>query len=455
MQNIRIPMKFCPICSKIRKSGSSLIGHTVPEQALERFINSKESIFEDDNSVRRYMNKLSENSRPSAIRGLMRFCWIVGKTPKELLAMNPKRLKMLLEDFETYVLEKYENPTYNLEQYFPKHTCLQVSKAIKGFIKANGVGLTELEYKSIFTDRIFKMAIPKQKDYAPTKKDIRTAYSHAPESSKLLLHFLTNVPLRRGELKHLTWKKLGDLAKPYPKIDFFDVELKGSGKGKYKDTHLTMIISESLRKELLKHKESERQRFKDNGILITDEQFENLQVFLSSDTLETEEGKKILPLSKSAIGNLFNDLQRKSRIPLSCHSFRYYVQGVTIKVLGKDSPFTYYFIGHKLPMILAKYSKIWQNKDEVLEEFKKVEPYLDLFYDETKLGDQLKLRAFELWNQKKPLNPEEQMKALGEVVDTILKERSQMLIKEMTELKETMFLELRKAEKEYKRRYEE
>jgi len=448
--NIDIPNKYCPICSKNKKrrQGVSLIGHTIPEIALQRFINSKESVFEEDNVVRRYMKNLpSERTHGIAIRSLMRFCWIVHKTPREIIAMNPRKLRLLLQDFEDYVLKGYsEEPTFWLEKVLPKHQCLHIAKSIKGFLKANAYPFTEMEYKSIFTQTLFKMQIKKKKEYIPTKDDIREAYAWANERDKLIIHFLTNIPLRREELLKVTWKKLGDLSKPYPKVDFYDVELKGSGVGKYKGCHLTMIICESLRKALIERKEKEKQRFKDNGIMITDEEFENLPVFLSSDVKEEDGKKRIEPLSFSAIGNMFFDIQRRAKIPISCHSFRYYVQSITNKILGINSPFSYYFVGHKLPRILANYDKIYNDYNEVLEAFKKIEPYVDLFYDETKITDQLKARALEL---------QAQGKSLTEIVDTILKERTQMLIKEMTSVLPTLQLELEKAEEKYKKRYEE
>jgi hypothetical protein len=426
MENIEVPKK---------------IGHIIPQKAREKFVDSKESIFENDNTVKRYMNSLSPKSRRVALTSLIRGCWILHKTPKEIMELEPKKLRMLLNDFETFVLDGYKNPTLYLEKYLTKNQCLGIGKALKGFIKTNAVKLGDLEYKAIFKN-LFDLPIDSD-IFTPNKNDIRTVYSHATETFKLLIHFETNCPLRREEVQEsLTWNKLGDLSLPYQKIDFVDTELKGHGIGKYKGCHFTMIICESLRKALLEYKEKEKKRFRDNLIPISEEEFNNLPIFLSSDISETEGEKTIEPLSYSAYGNAFYSLQKRTKIPLSFHSFRYYVQEVIEKMLGTDSPWNYFFLGHKLPLIQATYSHLYKNYDEVLKAFKKVEPYLDLFYDETKVNDQLKIRFTQL---------KAEGKTDSEALDGVLRERSQMLVQEMNTFRETMLSQIKQSEEKYKK----
>lgn len=449
MTEFRIPLKLCPICSKNRKreQGVTLLGHTIPEDALERFKNSPEAILNNDNLVKRYERSLSSRTKPIGIRSLMRSCWILHLTPKEIMSMNPSDLKRLLDDFETYFLENYDNPnpTIDFERFIKRSQCLTISKSLKGFIKVNGVKLSDTEYRSIFKN-LFDLPIIKQKDYVPTKEEIRTFYAHAPEHSKILIHFLTNVPLRREELRKVTWKMI-DLDKPYPQLTLEAIFLKGHAKGKYQNVHFTSIICESLRKALIDLKEKEKKRFRDNLIPISEEDFENLPIFLSSDCTMNQEGKKqIEPLHYSALGNLFFNLQRKIKIPISAHSFRYYVQGISNKMIGLQSAWTYFFIGHKLPLILASYDRSYKNYDEALENFKKIEPYVDLFYDETKIEDKLKMRFTQLKTEGK---------TDSEALDTIFKERSQMLVQEMNSFKGVILGQIKKAEEEHKRRTEE
>lgn len=83
---IKIENKVCPIC------GKSLVTHQIPKEALERFINSSVSIRNGDNVVKRYASSLQKTSQVPSLRGVMRFCWIVHKTPKELIDMGYNEL---------------------------------------------------------------------------------------------------------------------------------------------------------------------------------------------------------------------------------------------------------------------------------------------------------------------------------------------------------------------------
>lgn len=198
---------------------------------------------------------------------------------------------------------------------------------------------------------------------------------------------------------------------------------------------------------MIELRQKERERFRQNGIIISEDEFNKLPIFLSSDTTTNNEGQKeIRPLEFSALGNVFFMLQRRTKIPLSCHSFRYYVQGICDRMLGKDSVWTLFFLGHKLSTIKASYDKDYLNYDLALENFKKIEPYIDLFYDESKIEDKLKLRFTELKTQGKTDN---------EALEQIFKERTQMLLSEMNSFKKEIFVNIEKAEKEYKRRTEE
>ena len=462
---IDVSLKTCPICTRNKKrvQGTSLMGHTIPEEARKRFILSSESILNSDNLVQRYERSLSQSTRGIAVRSIMRFCWITHKTPKELMSMNPKELKKLLDDFETFFIDQYTNPnpTTQFEKIIPRNQCKTIATSIKGFLKTNCVGFSDMEYKAVFQN-LFGLAIPTQKHYVPTKEDLRKAYSHVPESSKILIQFLTNVPLRRTEaLKSVTWDKIGfrvedeqtkevrfisNLERPYPEIILESESLKGHGRKKYKNTHFVAIICESLRKSLIELRQKERERFRQNGIIVSEDEFNKLPIFLSSDATTNDQGQKeIRPLEFSALGNVFFMLQKRTKIPMSCHSFRYYVQGVCDRFLGKDSVWTLFFLGHKLPTIKASYDKDYLNYDLALENFKKIEPYLDLFYDESKIEDKLKLKFAELKTQGKTDN---------EALEQIFRERTQMLVNEMNSFKKEIFANIEKAEEEHKRRTE-
>jgi hypothetical protein len=475
---IDVSLKTCPICTrnKNRVQGTSLMGHTIPEKARKRFILSSESILNGDNLIQRYERSLSQSTKGIAIRSIMRFCWIVHKTPKELMSMDLKELRKLLDDFETFFLGQYKNPnpTVDFEKIIPRNQCRAIASSVKGFLKRNEIGFTDKQYEVIF-ENLFALAVPKQKHYVPTKEDLRKAYSHVPESSKILIHFLTNVPLRRTEaLKAITWNKIGFpiideqtkqsrfissyipiydkvreglIEKSYPEIILEAESLKGHGNRKYKNTHFVAIICESLRKALIELRQKERERFRQNGIIISEDEFNNLPIFLSSDTTTNNQGQKeIRPLEFSALGNVFFMLQKRTKIPLSCHSFRYYVQGVCDRMLGKDSVFALFFLGHKLPTIKASYDLDYLNYDLALENFKKIEPYVDLFYDENKIEDKLKMRFTQLKTEGK---------TDSEALDTIFKERSQMLVQEMNSFKGVILGQIEKSEEEHKRRTKE
>jgi len=92
----------------------NLITHTIPEEAIKRFINSKECYCNGDNVVQRYLNSLSPKTIARNSRGILRFCWIVHKTPRQLVEMGYNKMGLrdvseiekMLDDSETYCLAR-------------------------------------------------------------------------------------------------------------------------------------------------------------------------------------------------------------------------------------------------------------------------------------------------------------------------------------------------------------
>jgi len=439
------------------------IGYMIPREALKKFLLSNAVQLDKENVVYNYLKTLSSSTTDMATRLILRFCWIVHKTPSELIQLgreNYKILEKLLNDFEESTISVYDNKSFNLAIYFKKSQCVNMAKCVKGFLKANDVPVG----KKIF-DRIFKMPTEKQRDYVPTKEEIKRFWGHANERFKLIIQFLTNCPLRREELLSLTWKDL-DLETEYPILTLNSQRLKGRGKGKYEGAVFSMVICENLREELKKRKESEQKRFNtlyedELGRLMSKgyskeeakerikhlEWKETLPVFLSSDNIYNQEKDvfEINPLSYKTLGNLFDELQRNTGIPISAHSFRYYVESVVTRELGQDNPMIDLALGHKPTGIRSKYQKVWKDRNKMLEYFKKLEPYLDLQYTEQKKEELAKLKFREVIARGK--SPEE---AFEEAIKTY----QQYLLSDLNAMKEILRTEVKKASEEYTRRYE-
>jgi len=95
-----IPSKRCPICGKY------LISHNIPFSAVQRFINSKCSQLYGENLVLKYFSTLLPSSVEMASRGLIKACWILHMTPKELVELginNKQELKKKLDSFDLYL----------------------------------------------------------------------------------------------------------------------------------------------------------------------------------------------------------------------------------------------------------------------------------------------------------------------------------------------------------------
>ena len=471
---IKIEGKICPICKK------PLVTHPIRQKALDRFMNSKASIRnkDNDNVMKRYARSLAKTSQINSLRAIMKFCRIVHKTPAELINMGYKKIsenyeirdtseiEKMLEDFETYCLEAYQNPTLDFAKILPKNTCLLIGKSVRGFFRVNKFDLPQETLSNLFS-----MRIDKKKDYVPTKKDIKRFISYANPRDKLLFEFATNIPLRRQEitgqdvtgewsLTGLTWAKLGDLSQPYPMIVFKDYELKGRAKKKYQGCLFIGILCESLRKKLLTRKDEERLRFQkekekweSKGYVFKSEFSENTKVFLSSEV--TIEGKTVTiePLSYKAIGHAQTTIQRRTKLGLSIHLLRDYLQNMLNAHAREDfnSVYANAMLSHKIEGTARFYSHPEQQYDQVLEVFKKVEPYIDLDYDETKIQNIMLQKAKELRKKLKKEGKSED-EILEKVIGKIMKERTQMLIADMAILKDTMLSEIKNAEIQHKRR---
>jgi len=439
---INISSKICPVCKK------SLITHKIPEEAIQRFINSKESFYNDDNVVQRYLNSLSPKTVIGNSRAILRFCWIVHMTPRELIEMAKKDkndTEKMLDDLETYCLQTYENPTFDFNQTLPKNTAKFIAKAIKGFYAWNKLSM---ERKTLF--KLMKLRTEKQRNFLPTKKDIRAFRDMASPRDRLLIEFNANIPLRREEIEEsLVWKKL-DLTEPYKMVIFEDFELKGHGKGKFEGCLFLGIICESVRAKLIQRKKEEEERFKAMkekyealGYKFVSEFTEDTKVFLSSEVTINEETKEVSiePLSYKAVGNMIQSIQKRSGIPLSLHKLRDYFQDQINSHCGSDSVSVYAncFIAHKIEGTKRIYSHPEKQYEDVLRVWKKIEPFVDLDYDESQINIKLKDRARQLQSEGK---------SIDEILDTVLKERTQMLITEVSSLKDSLLTEYKRSIKE-------
>lgn len=438
---INISSKICPVCKK------SLITHKIPEEAIQRFINSKESFHNGDNVVVRYLNSLSPKTVIGNSRAILRFCWMVHMTPRELYEMAKKDkndTEKMLDDVETYCLQTYQNPTFDFNKTLPKNTAKFIAKAVKGFYKLN-----KLSMEQVTLAKLMKLRTEKQRNFLPTKKDIRAFRDMASPRDRLLIEFTTNLPLRREEL-NLAWSKLGDLSKPYNMVICEDFELKGRGLGKFEGCLFLGIIAESVRLKLIQRKKEEMERFKTMkekyealGYKFISEFTEDTKVFLSSEVTINEETKEasIEPLSYKAVGNMIQSIQKRSKIPLSLHKLRDYFTDMINAHCGEDSNSVYCncFTAHKIQGTKRIYSHPEKQYEDVLRVWKKIEPYIDLDYDETQINVKLKDRARQL---------QAEGKGIDEILDTVLKERTQMLVQEVSSLKDSLLIEYKRSLKE-------
>jgi hypothetical protein len=452
---LRITPKVCAVC------GKPLISHIIPEDAIKRFIASNECVYENENVVQIYLNSLSQKTLAGNSRAILRFCWITGKTPRELIAMGYNKLGLrdvsqiekLLDSLENYCIKAYENPTLQFEKVFPKSSASLIAKTIKAFFRQNKLDCSKSTLK-----KLMKLRAEKQRTFIPTKKDIKQFRNYANPRDKLLIEFTTNVPLRHEEIEEsLTWEKLRDLSKPYPMIIFFDKDLKGHGKDKYEGCLFVGIICESVRKKLIQRKEEEQQRFLDTkaiweskGYKFTSEFNENTKVFLSSEVTVNEQDKtvSIEHLGYKSMSNLIDAIQRRSGIPLSLHKLRDYFQDQVNAHCSNEELKSVYanaFLAHKVQGTKRIYSHPETQYDKVLEVWKPLEPYVDLDFDESIVTIKLKERAKQL---------QEQGKTIEEIMDAVLKEQTQMMLTEVGKLKDSMIAEVKKAEEEHKRRTE-
>jgi hypothetical protein len=433
----------------------------IPQNALDRFINSKDSVRNGDNVVLRYANSLAEKTQINSLRSLMRFCWCVKKTPKELMDMayvkigeaelkSESDVEKMLDDFETEILRQYKNPNINFEGILTKNMCILIAKAIKGFYGQNKINLGR---KTL--NNLYNMHIEAQHTYVPTKEDIKKFREHAPEHFKDFISFVTSVCLRREEIaESLTWSKI-DLSKPYPMVILKEHELKGHGKGRYEGTLFLGIVAESVRKKFILRKENERKRFEDTKSLYESKGYkfvtpfsEGTHVFTASEVTIDEEKKEvgIYPLSHDAIGDIFEKTQKITKIPLSCHLLRDYVQDMINRYCGQEANSVYAncMLAHKIEGTRRIYSHPEQQYDKVLEVWKMIEPYVDLDLD----SNTVSLKLFEKFQElRKKGIPEED--AFKKAVD----ERIQMLLTQDTELiRRQIEIDLKKAEESRKKR---
>ena len=305
------------------------INQPIPREALKRYFLSNAVKYKGENCLYNYLKTLSSTVQDMYARLILRFSWIVNMTLSELVELgrkNVEELNKLLNDFEDWILEEYQNPSKSLSKVLKKSQLLNMAKGVKGCLRANGVNVDRRVFQ-----RIFSMHLEPQRGFVPNKDEIKKFYTQANDRLKLIIQFLTNVPLRRKELLELKWKDL-NLEEKEPILVLKAHRLKGSGKGRYEGCTFAMVICENLRKALKKRKEDEQKRFKrlyesevkrlsDKGLDMETikrklkhlEWSDDIHVFLSSyyEYDEERDVYYIKPLSWKTLGNEFNRLGKK------------------------------------------------------------------------------------------------------------------------------------------------
>lgn len=172
------------------------INKPIPREALKKYLLSNAVHLNGQNLLCSYLKTLSSTVQDIYARLILRFSWIVNMTVSDLVELGKKdveELNKLLNDFEEYILEEYKNPFKSLEKILKKSQLLNMCKGVKGLLRANHVNVDR---------KVF------QRGYVPTKQEIKRFYAQASNRPKLIIQFLTNVPLRRKELLELKWSDL-------------------------------------------------------------------------------------------------------------------------------------------------------------------------------------------------------------------------------------------------------
>jgi len=438
------------------------INQSIPREALKRYLLSNAVKYKGENCLYNYLKTLSSTVQDMYARLILRFSWIVNMTISDLVELGKKDvegLNKLLSDFEDWILEEYKNPSKSLEKILKKSQLLNMCKGVKGLLRANGVSVD----RKIF-QRIFNMHLEPKRGYVPTKEEIKKFYAQAGNRLKLIIQFLTNVPLRRKELLELKWSDL-NLKEKEPILVLKSSRLKGGGRGRYEGCTFAMVICDNLRQALKKRKEEEQSRFKrlyesevkrlsEKGLEMETikkklkhlEWSDEIHVFLSS-YYEYDEEKDVYyikPLSWKTLGNEFNKLAKKTGIPITVHSFRYYVESTILSVQGRNSPMLDLALGHKPMGVRSRYGKLYEDKAKMRELFKELEPYLDLLYEGEKKEQIAKKKFREALAQGK--NPDE-------AFEIALKTYEQFLLRDFHAMKEILKKEMKEASKQYEKRF--
>jgi len=438
------------------------INQPIPREALKRYLLSNAVKYNGENVLYTYLKTLSSTVQDMYARLILRFSWIVKMTIADLIELGKKdveELNKLLNDFEEYILEEYKNPSKSLEKTLKKSQLLNMCKGVKGLLRANHVNVDRKVFQ-----RIFNMHLEPQRGYVPTKEEIKRFYAQAGNRLKLVIQFLTNVPLRRKELLELRWSDL-NLEEKEPILVLKAHRLKGSGRGRYEGCVFAMVICENLRKALKKRKEEEQSRFKrlyesevkrlSDKVLGMEtikkklkhlEWSDDIHVFLSSyyEYDEERDVYYIKPLSWKTLGNEFNKLAKKTGIPITVHSFRYFTETTILNVQGRNSPMLDLALGHKMSGVRSRYGKLYEDKAKMRELFKELEPYLDLLYEGEK-KEQIAKKKFQ--------EALAQGKTPDEAFEVALKTYEQFLLRDFQAMKEILKKEMKEASKEYERKY--
>jgi len=453
-----IPSKKCPICGKY------LINHNIPFSAVQRFINSRYSIVNGQNVVLKYFSTLLPSSIEMASRGLIKACWILHMTPKEIVQLginNKEELKKKLDSLDLYLVNYFSSlSSPSTHPVISKHSVKNICRSLAGFLRVNGV----VQRGELFP-RVFSMNIPKQKNYLPSKSDLKKLYHYAKTlRDKCLIQFLVNCPLRKREITRVKWSDI-DLSEEYPILTIEDKRLKGQGKGKYQGCRFSMVVCKNLKRLLKKLKEVEQARFRQcrrkeierlvqEGYSLNEAEektkhliwSDNLPIFLSSDfVMDKRRGVRIIKrLEQRSIGYLFNELQKISGLPISPHLFRNYLETIITSKLGQANPLVDLALAHKPTGVRSKYQEVWKDKEQMIKWFKVIEPYIDLEL-EPKKKVEIALKTFKELKAKGISEEEAFTKAFEKV--------QMMLLKEMTEVKEALLREIEEAREEYEKRY--
>lgn len=334
---------------------------------------------EKHKALRKYLNTLSNpRNHYNCAMAIIRFCEIMETNPTELCSHSTpqerevKRYKgeQLVDDFEDYWIEwRKENPT---DKSLTISTALSIVYSIRGMFRVNKVDLAKEVGK-----RILKLAPVSFETYTPTMEDIRHFRDTSPYlRDKVLIHFVSILPLRRNEVRQLRWRDL----EGFPHEEYSFVILRPERlKGKKKGVWFVGIITKSLKKDLIEWQKEQKAQFKrlnQNWSLNTPIWSPLMKLRISKTKMMSYDG------FNNATSKITVKFFKKYNIRITLHDLRRYFEkqieiarqhGVPV-----SKKYSYWFLGHKLEGVEFHYNQVEPHVPLIIELFKELEPFIDI-----------------------------------------------------------------------------